>query len=180
MNIANYTAYKTPFPVGVKLPEIKIEKKYYDEVDSVDLGDNFQFLRKLCFKKLKERGIDKLGNAQVYYDRLKEELNTFKDLGFVDYILLNWDILNYFKENDIPTGAGRGSAAGSLALYVIGVTNIDPIEYDLFFERFVSKSRARKIEHEGETYLDGSLLADVDNDISYDRRAEGINYIEKK
>ena len=180
MSSAKYTGYKTPFPVGVKLPEIKIEKKYYDEVDCVDLGDNFQFLRKLCFKRLKERGIDKLGNAQVYYDRLKEELNTFKDLGFVDYILLNWDILNYCKENDIPTGAGRGSAAGSLALYVIGVTNIDPIEYDLFFERFVSKSRARKIEHEGETYLDGSLLADVDNDISYDRRAEVINYIEKK
>ena len=180
MSSAKYTGYTTPFPVGVKLPEIKIEKKYYDEVDCVDLGDNFQFLRKLCFKRLKERGIDKLGNAQVYYDRLKEELNTFKDLGFVDYILLNWDILNYCKENDIPTGAGRGSAAGSLALYVIGVTNIDPIEYDLFFERFVSKSRARKIEHEGETYLDGSLLADVDNDISYDRRAEVINYIEKK
>jgi len=180
MSSAKYTGYKTPFPVGVKLPEIKIEKKYYDEVDCADLGDNFQFLRKLCFKRLKERGIDKLGNAQVYYDRLKEELNTFKDLGFVDYILLNWDILNYCKENDIPTGAGRGSAAGSLALYVIGVTNIDPIEYDLFFERFVSKSRARKIEHEGETYLDGSLLADVDNDISYDRRAEVINYIEKK
>ena len=180
MSSAKYTGYTTPFPVGVKLPEIKIEKKYYDEVDCADLGDNFQFLRKLCFKKLKERGIDKLGNAQVYYDRLKEELNTFKDLGFVDYILLNWDILNYCKENDIPTGAGRGSAAGSLALYVIGVTNIDPIEYDLFFERFVSKSRARKIEHEGETYLDGSLLADVDNDISYDRRAEVINYIEKK
>ena len=180
MSSAKYTGYTTPFPVGVKLPEIKIEKKYYDEVDCVDLGDNFQFLRKLCFKRLKERGIDKLGNAQVYYDRLKEELNTFKDLGFVDYILLNWDILNYCKENDIPTGAGRGSAAGSLALYVIGVTNIDPIEYDLFFERFVSKSRARKIEHEGETYLDGSLLADVDNDISYDRRVEVINYIEKK
>ena len=60
------------------------------------------------------------------------------------------------------------------------MTNIDPIEYDLFFERFVSKSRARKIEHNGETFLDGSLLADVDNDISYDRRAEVIEYIEKK
>jgi len=180
MNLTKYTGYKAPFPVGVKLPEIKIEKRYHDEVACSDLGDNFQFLRKLCFKRLKERGIDKLENAQVYYDRLKEELSTFKELGFVDYILLNWDILNYCKENDIPTGAGRGSAAGSLVLYVIGVTNIDPIEYDLFFERFVSKSRARKIEHEGETYLDGSLLADVDNDISYDRRAEVINYIEKK
>ena len=180
MNPTKYTGYKTPFPVGVKLPKIKIEKKYYDEVACGDLGDNFQFLRKLCFKRVREKGIDQLENAQTYYDRIKEELSIFQDLGFVDYILLNWDILNYCKENDIPTGAGRGSAAGSLVLYVIGVTNIDPIEHDLFFERFVSKSRAKKIEHEGETYLDGSLLADVDNDISYDRRAEVIKYIEKK
>ena len=180
MNATKYTGYNTPFPVGVKLPEIQIEKKYYDEVSCNDLGDNFQFLRKLCYKKVQEKGIDKFDNAEIYYGRIKEELTIFKDLGFVDYILLNWDILNYCKENDIPTGAGRGSAAGSLVLYVIGVTNIDPIEYDLFFERFVSKSRAKKIEHEGEIYLDGSLLADVDNDISYDRRAEVIAYIEKK
>ena len=180
MNATKYTGYKTPFPVGVKLPEIQIEKKYYDEVSCNDLGNNFQFLRKLCYKKVQEKGIDKFDNAQTYYERIKEELTIFEDLGFVDYILLNWDILNYCKENDIPTGAGRGSAAGSLVLYVIGVTNIDPIEYDLFFERFVSKSRAKKIEHNGEIYLDGSLLADVDNDISYDRRAEVIAYIEKK
>ena len=180
MNIADYTAYKTPFPVGVKLPEIKIEKKYYDEVGCSDLEDNFQFLRKLCFKKVKEKNIDEKENAPLYYGRLKEELDIFNDLGFVDYVLLNWDIINFCIENDIPVGAGRGSAAGSLVLYVIGVTNIDPIEYDLFFERFVSKSRARKIEHNGETFLDGSLLADVDNDISYDRRAEVIEYIEKK
>jgi DNA polymerase-3 subunit alpha len=180
MNFTDYQPYNTPFPVGVKLPEIKIEKKYYDEVSCGDLEDNFQFLRKLCFARVKDKGIDKLDNAQVYYDRLKEELGVFKDLGFVDYVLLNWDIMNFCQENNIPTGAGRGSAAGSLVLYVIGITNINPIEYDLFFERFVSKSRARKIEHEGETYLDGSLLADVDNDISYDRRPEVIEYIEKK
>ena len=180
MIFSDYKPYDTPFPVGVKLPEIKIEKKYYDEVSCSDLEDNFQFLRKLCFTRLKEKGIDKQEDTQVYYDRLREELAVFKDLGFVDYVLLNWDIMNFCKENNIPTGAGRGSAAGSLVLYVIGITNINPIEYDLFFERFVSKSRARKIEHNGEIYLDGSLLADVDNDISYDRRPEVIEYIEKK
>ena len=99
MSSTKYIGYKTPFPVGVKLPKIKIEKKYYDEVACVALGDNFQFLRKLCFKRTQEKGIDKLDNSQIYYDRLKEELATFKDLGFVDYILLNWDILNYCKEN---------------------------------------------------------------------------------
>ena len=180
MSLSKYTGYKTPFPVGVKLPEIKIEKKHYKEVSCGESEDNYQFLRKLCFKRSQEKGIDKLDNSQVYYDRLKEELAIFQDLGFVDYILLNWDIINFCVENDIPTGAGRGSAAGSLVLFIIGVTHIDPIEYGLFFERFVSKSRARKIEHEGETFLDGSLLADVDNDISYDRRAEVIKYIEEK
>jgi DNA polymerase-3 subunit alpha len=180
MNFSDYKTYDTPFPVGVKLPEIIIEKKYYDEVSCSDLEDNYQFLRKLCFKKLKEKDIDKFDNATLYYNRLKEELDIFNDLGFVDYVLLNWDIINFCIENGIPVGAGRGSAAGSLVLYVIGVTNIDPIKYDLFFERFVSKSRARKIEHNGEIFLDGSLLADVDNDISYDRRAEVIEYIEKK
>ena len=180
MSSSTFKGYDTPFPMGVKLPEIKIQKKYYDEVSCKDLGDNFKFLRKLCFARLKDKGIHEFENAQVYYDRLKEELTIFDELGFVDYILLNWDIINFCKENDIPTGAGRGSAAGSLVLYVIGVTNIDPIEYDLFFERFVSKSRAKKIEHNGEVFLDGSLLADVDNDISYDRRAEVIKYIEDK
>ena len=122
MNFSDYKTYHTPFPVGVKLPEIIIEKKYYDEVSCSDLEDNYQFLRKLCFKKLKEKGIDKFDNATLYYNRLKEELDIFNDLGFVDYVLLNWDIINFCIENGIPVGAGRGSAAGSLVLYVIGVT----------------------------------------------------------
>jgi DNA polymerase III subunit alpha len=180
MNFSEYKQYDTPFPVGVKLPQIKIEKKYYDYVGCSENQSNFNFLRRLCHKGLLSRGLDKKDNVQKYYDRLKEELTVLDELGFIDYILLNWDILNYCKENGIPTGAGRGSAAGSLVLYVIGVTNIDPIQYDLFFERFVSKSRARKIEHNGETYLDGGLLADIDNDISYDRRAEVIEYINQK
>ena len=180
MNFSEYKQYDTPFPVGVKLPQIKIEKKYYDYVGCSENQSNFNFLRRLCHKGLLGRGLDKKDNIQKYYDRLKEELSVLDELGFIDYILLNWDVLNYCKENGIPTGAGRGSAAGSLVLYVIGVTNIDPIQYDLFFERFVSKSRARKIEHNGETYLDGGLLADIDNDISYDRRAEVIEYINQK
>jgi DNA polymerase-3 subunit alpha len=172
--------YKTPCPVGVKLPKIHIEKKHYDILGCSPDTSNFNFLRKLCFKGVQERGIDQFSNKQVYYDRLSMELSVLNDLGFIDYILLNWDILNFCHETGIPTGAGRGSAAGSLVLYVVGVTNIDPIKYDLFFERFVSKSRARKIEHNGETFLDGSLLADVDNDISYDRRQEVIDYINRK
>ena len=172
--------YKTPCPVGVKLPKIHIDKRHYDILGCSPDTSNFNFLRKLCFKGVQEKKIDELSNKQVYYDRLSMELSVLNDLGFIDYILLNWDILNFCHETGIPTGAGRGSAAGSLVLYVVGVTNIDPIKYDLFFERFVSKSRARKIEHNGETFLDGSLLADVDNDISYDRRQEVIDYINQK
>jgi DNA polymerase-3 subunit alpha len=108
------------------------------------------------------------------------ELSIFKELDFVDYVLLNWDILNFCHENNIPTGPGRGSAAGSLVLFLVGVTKVDPIKYGLFFERFVSRSRAKKIIKDDITYLDGSLLPDVDNDISYDRRSEVIKYIENK
>ena len=172
--------YKNPFPAGVKLPEIVVEKEILDELSLEEGSSNKEILYELSRKGLREKGISKLPNKQEYYKRALTELEIFEELGFIDYILLNWDVLNFCKRQKIPTGAGRGSAAGSLVLYLLDVTNIDPIEYDLFFERFVSKSRARQIEYDGETYLDGSLLADVDNDISYNRRHEVVNYIEEK
>ena len=175
-----FTEYKDCCPPGVRLPEIKIEQKYYDMLEADNTISNYDFLRKLCHKGVYDKGIDKYKNKKDYFNRAKSELKILNELGFIDYILLNWDILNFCHENDIPTGPGRGSAAGSLVLFLIGVTNVDPVKYNLFFERFVSKSRARKIEKDGITYLDGSLLADVDNDIAYERRAEVIQYIEKK
>lgn len=176
----NLEPYKSPMPVGVRLPKIEIEKKYYDMLGISTDSSNYNFLRHLCFKGVKDRSIDVMEDHQKYYDRVKIELQVLEELGFIDYVLLNWDILNFCHENNIPTGPGRGSAAGSLILYLIGVTNVDPIKYELFFERFVSKSRAKKTIVDGITYLDGSLLCDVDNDISYDRRHEVIEYIEKK
>lgn len=167
-------------PVGVRLPEIEVDRRVYYQLDLDPQSSNYDLLRALCLRGVKERGIDKLDNKQEYYDRVKMELSVLSELGFVDYILLNWDILNFCHYNEIPTGPGRGSAAGSLVLYLLRVTNVDPIKYDLFFERFVSKSRAKKTVVDGITYLDGSLLADVDNDISYDRRQEVIQYIEEK
>jgi DNA polymerase-3 subunit alpha len=175
-----FTPYKDVCPPGVRLPEIDIEESYYQELGVSNTISNFDFLRELCLQAVEEKGIDQLPNKKDYFSRTKSELITLRDLGFVDYILLNWDILNFCHVNDIPTGPGRGSAAGSLVLYLIGVTKVDPVKYELFFERFVSKSRARQTEKDGITYLDGSLLADVDNDISYDRRNEVIEYIEKK
>src|SRR5210317_1693635 len=175
-----FTEYADCCPPGVRLPEIEIEQKYYDMLEADNTISNYDYLRKLCHKGVYDKGIDKFKNKKDYFDRAKSELKILNELGFIDYILLNWDILNFCHENDIPTGPGRGSAAGSLVLYLIGVTNVDPVKYNLFFERFVSKSRARKIEQDGITYLDGSLLADVDNDIAYERRIEVIEYIERK
>lgn len=175
-----FQKYERPVLPGVKLPQIIIEQKYYDSLGIPNSSSNYQFLRKLCHKGVLDKGIDKKENAQIYYDRIKTELQLFEELGFIDYVLLNWDILNFCHENSIPTGPGRGSAAGSLVLYLIKVTKVDPIEYDLYFERFVSKSRAKKIIVGDEVYLDGSLLADVDNDIAYERRHEVLSFIEKK
>ena len=169
----DFIAYNDAMVPGVRLPQINIEDKYYTKL-GIDVGsDNFTFLKALCYKNLTNKSTD-------YTDRLEMELSIFKELDFVDYVLLNWDILNFCHENNIPTGPGRGSAAGSLVLFLVGVTKVDPIKYGLFFERFVSRSRAKKIIKDNITYLDGSLLPDVDNDISYDRRSEVIKYIENK
>ena len=176
----DFSTYQDCAPPGVRLPKIDIEDRYYDELGLSKDTSNYDFLRALCLDGVKQKGIDKKKNSKAYYSRVKTELKILSDLGFIDYILLNWDILHFCQENDIPTGPGRGSAAGSLVLFLIGVTQVDPIKYDLFFERFVSKSRARKIKKDGITFLDGSLLADVDNDIAYERRAEVIDYIKRK
>ena len=178
--LSDFTPYEGCVPPGVRLPEIDIEDHHYKSLGITKDTSNYDFLRALCLKGVKDKKIDKQKNKKDYYDRVKSELKILKELGFIDYILLNWDILNYCHENNITTGPGRGSAAGSLVLYLIDVTKIDPIKYDLFFERFVSKSRARKIKKEGITYLDGSLLADIDNDIAYEHRHKVIEYIENK
>lgn len=173
-----FSSYEGCVPPGVRLPKIKIEERYYNDINvEPDSISNFDFLKRLC-----EIGLEKNNtqNLASYKKRLKSELDTLNSLGFIDYILLNWDIINFCHDNKIPTGPGRGSAAGSLVLFLIGVTKVDPIKYDLFFERFVSKSRARKFEEDGIVYLDGSLLADVDNDIAYEHRQTVIDYIEKK
>jgi DNA polymerase-3 subunit alpha len=90
------------------------------------------------------------------------------------------DVIHFCKTSDIPIGLGRGSAAGSLILYLVGVTRIDPVKYDLYFERFISKIRAKKQVIDGVTYLDGSLMCDVDLDICYYNRQKVLQYLENK
>ncbi len=161
---------------GVRLPSFEIEKKYKRKIGAPDDCDNFFFLEALCKEGILKRRTD----SKEYLDRLNYELEILKDLGFIDYILLVWDVINFCKENSIPTGLGRGSAAGSLVLYLIGVTRIDPLKYGLYFERFVSKIRAKKQVVNGVTYLDGSLMCDVDLDIDYYQRHKVIEYLENK
>lgn len=172
----------TPYkPTGVRLPEIIISEKHLALVGLKSGSSNYDFLRALCLTGFKDLRLVKTDpKYATYTDRVKYELGIFQELGFVDYVLMVWDVINYCKENSIPVGPGRGSACGSLVLYLIGVTKIDPIKYNLFFERFVSKTRAKKTVVDGVTYLDGSLMCDVDMDICYYRRQEVLAYIDQR
>lgn len=165
---------------GVRLPHFKIEDKYYRKLN-VDPGvDNYTFLVELCKHGAKNRGLSKLNNYKDYKARIKTELDLFKELGYVDYLLLVWDVINFAHDNGIATGIGRGSCGGSLTLYLMGVTGIDPIKHGLYFERFVSKARSKSTVVDGVTYFDGSLLPDIDTDFDYLRRQEVLEYVQNK
>jgi len=166
---------------GVRLPEFSIDKLYKRELNISEDASNYEFLRALALNGFKSLNINKNSiEYKKYVDRAKYELENLKELGFIDYILLVWDVINFCKNNSIPVGLGRGSAAGSLILFLIGVTKIDPVKYDLYFERFISKIRAKKQIIDGITYLDGSLMCDVDLDICYYNRHKVLEYLESK
>jgi DNA polymerase-3 subunit alpha len=166
---------------GVRLPEFKIDNSYKHELEVSEDVSNYEFLRALALKGFKKLNLQK-GSEEYrkYIDRAKYELETLKELEFVDYIILVWNVIDYCNKNNIPVGLGRGSAAGSLILYLIGVTQIDPVKYDLYFERFISKIRAKKQVVDGVTYLDGSLMCDVDLDICYYNRHRVLQYLEEQ
>ena len=177
----DFSVYDDCEPIGVELPKTSVSEAVLSSIGLGKESSTKEIMYELTRKGLRDKGITKYENKKEYFDRAKQELETFEELGFTDYILLNWDVLNFCHENSIPTGAGRGSAAGSLVLYLLGVTNIDPIPHNLFFERFVSKSRAKKVyDKRNKEFLVGSLLPDVDSDISYEQRQRVIQYIEEK
>jgi len=121
------------------------------------------YLNKLCFDGLKERYGD---DAHLYEDRLNYELNTIKEMGYVEYFLIVWDFINYARTHNIPVGPGRGSAAGSLISYTTGITDIDPMKYNLVFERFLNPERVS--------------MPDIDTDFDPEGREEVIDYVRKK
>lgn len=121
------------------------------------------YLNKICFDGLKERYKEK---AKDYEERLTYELNTIKEMGYVEYFLIVWDFINYARTHGIPVGPGRGSAAGSLISYTTGITDIDPMEYKLVFERFLNPERVS--------------MPDIDTDFDPEGREEVIDYVRKK
>ena len=120
-------------------------------------------LNKLCFDGLSERYHPV---TQELKDRLEYELSTIKNMGYVDYFLIVWDFIKYARDNDIMVGPGRGSAAGSLVAYTLGITQLDPIRYDLLFERFLNPERVS--------------MPDIDVDFCFERRQEVIDYVVRK
>ena len=182
MFLENFSKLNLPF-YGVRCPKIEVEKKDRIEYSIPEEASSLEILKSLCNKGFKEKlpewkaqGFD----ISKYKERVTEEVDTLHKLDFVDYILIVWDVFNFCNKKDIPTGLGRGSAAGSLVLYLLGVTGVDPVKYGLFFQRFVSEARAKKQIVDGVTYLDGKMIADIDSDICYYRRKEVIKYLEEK
>ncbi len=143
-----------------KLPKYEVPEGY----------DSWTYLNKLCDDGLALRYGD--GNApagstgQTLRERLDYELDVIRNMGYVDYFLIVWDFINYAKENDIPVGPGRGSAAGSIVAYCLKITNIDPIRYNLLFERFLNPERVS--------------MPDIDVDFCFERRQEVIDYVGRK
>ena len=126
--------------------------------------DEYEFLKNLCYK-----GINKRLNGNVtneYKTRLDYELDVIKKMGFCNYFLVVWDYVKYAKFNNILVGPGRGSAAGSLVSYSIGITDVDPIKYDLLFERFLNPERV--------------TMPDIDIDFDSEKRSEVVDYVTEK
>lgn len=136
-----------------------------------------QGYKKRIAEKLIPEGPDDL---VPYVHRVKDELDVFDKLGFSDYLLMINSITDFARRNGIISGAGRGSCVGSLVLFLIGVTQVDPIRAKLLFERFISAERAERKEIDGKMYIDSSSLPDVDLDFPMTRKADVLAYIESR
>lgn len=144
------------FEFGVtKLPNYDVPEEYATHLD---------YFKDLCYKGIKKRYGE--NPAAEVMSRLEYEISVIDKMGYVDYFLIVWDYINYAKSVGIPVGPGRGSGAGSIAAYAIGITDIDPLKYGLLFERFLNPERVS--------------MPDFDVDFCYERRGEVIEYVERK
>ena len=136
-----------------KLPHFEVPEGY----------DSWTYLNKLCHEGLVKRYPDR---HEELLPKLDYELNVIRKMGYVDYFLIVWDFINYARTHGIPVGPGRGSAAGSLVSYTTGITDIDPVRYNLIFERFLNPERVS--------------MPDIDVDFCFERRQEVIDYVVEK
>jgi DNA polymerase-3 subunit alpha len=143
--------------------EFKFGELHLPEFRAPDGGDNAAYLRTLCEDGLRLRYDEVTPELKA---RLDYELSTIENMGYVEYFLIVWDFIRYARDRDIMVGPGRGSAAGSLAAYALRITDIDPIEYNLIFERFLNPERIS--------------MPDIDVDFCYERRGEVIDYVIEK
>lgn len=151
-NIAERCNVNIEFGV-TKLPRYDVPEGY----------TSWEYLNYLCNRGLENNYPDA---SKELRERLEYELNVINEMGYVDYFLIVWDFINYAKSNNIMVGPGRGSAAGSIVSYCLGITDIDPIRYDLLFERFLNPERVS--------------MPDIDVDFCYERRQEVIDYVVEK
>ncbi len=151
--IADMCDFKFDFD-NMHLPAFKAPSPYTPQ----------SYLRKLCEEGLEAKNIT--GDITLYRERLDYELEVIHNMGFDDYLLIVWDFVNYAKKNGIPVGPGRGSAVGSLCTYVLGITQVDPLQYGLLFERFLNPERV--------------TMPDIDIDFCDERRGEVIDYVTSK
>lgn len=143
--------------------EIEFGVTKLPKYDVPDGMSSWEYLQKLCKEGLEAR----YGNpTDELRERLAYELDTIKNMGYVDYFLIVWDFIKYAKDHGIAVGPGRGSAAGSIVSYCLGITTIDPIRYQLLFERFLNPERVS--------------MPDIDVDFCYERRQEVIDYVVRK
>lgn len=143
--------------------EFEFNKTKLPKFETPNGIDSKEYLRKLCFDGLYKRYENP---SQDIIERLNYELSVIEQMGYVDYFLIVWDFIRFAKENGIMTGPGRGSAAGSIVAYTLGITKIDPIKYNLLFERFLNPERIS--------------MPDIDSDFCYERRQEVIDYVVEK
>lgn len=129
-----------------------------------EFKSHYDYIKKLCDDGIKEKYGE--NPSKEILDRAEYELSVIKKMGYVDYFLIVWDYINWAKSQGIPVGPGRGSGAGSIVAYAIGITDIDPIKYSLIFERFLNPERIS--------------MPDFDVDFCYERRQEVIDYVSRK
>ena len=143
--------------------EIEFGVTKLPKYDVPDGYTSWEYLQKLCYEGLEKRYGDP---SQELKERLSYELETIHQMGYVDYFLIVWDFIKYAKDHGISVGPGRGSAAGSIVSYCLEITTIDPIRYQLLFERFLNPERVS--------------MPDIDVDFCYERRQEVIDYVTRK